>query len=381
MITLGINLLDFKPNYLGGINSFSLGLIKPLGKKCKLRIYTNSKSYLFLKKKFPNANIIIHSKNNLIFNFFQLISVLTESKRLFKYNHNLYYRELKEKIDKECDILYCSLSYLKPLNLNIPTVTSIHDLQHHHLPENFNFIQLKYRAMMYKLTIENSSKIQASSKFIKEDIKKIYPQIKKSKIIVIREGTSKDFKFKNFNFKNDFIFFPGQLWPHKNHMVVLNALKQLYIKHNLNLKLILVGEKFIAFKKINNFINQNKKLNIKYLGKVHFDKLLLLYKNCRFLISPAIYESSSIPILEACITGRPIIASNTRSNLEMAKTIKINFFKTNDHKNLSKLLLKIWFNKKLINDDIKRNKKIVKHLSWEKKSIEYYKIFSSLIKK
>ena len=60
----------------------------------------------------------------------------------------------------------------------------------------------------------------------------------------------------------------------------------------------------------------------------------------------------------------------------MAKTIKINFFKTNDHKNLSKLLLKIWFNKKLINDDIKRNKKIVKHLSWEKKSIEYYKIFS-----
>ena len=234
---------------------------------------------------------------------------------------------------------------------------------------------------MYKLTIENSTVIQASTDFIKEDIKKNYPKIKKSKISVINEGTSKKFKFKNFNFKNDFIFFPAQLWPHKNHIVVLNALKRLYFKNNLNLRLIMVGGKFSAFKKINNFIKKNRFLKIRYLGKVSFNKLLLLYKNCRFLISPAIYESSSIPILEACKIGRPIIASKTRSNLEMAKKIKINFFKTNNYKDLSKLLLEIWFNKKLIKNDIKKNKEIVKKLSWEKISEEYYKVFLGLVKK
>ena len=64
MINLGISLLNFKPEYSGGINSFSLGLLKPLEKKCKLHIFTNHKSYDFLKKKFPKSEITIFSKNN-----------------------------------------------------------------------------------------------------------------------------------------------------------------------------------------------------------------------------------------------------------------------------------------------------------------------------
>ena len=74
MIKLGISFLNFKPEYSGGINSFSLGLIKQLEKKCKLHIYTNNNSYLFLKKKFPASKITIFRKKNFFFLLIQTIS-------------------------------------------------------------------------------------------------------------------------------------------------------------------------------------------------------------------------------------------------------------------------------------------------------------------
>jgi glycosyltransferase involved in cell wall biosynthesis len=380
MINLGISLLNFKPEYSGGINSFSLGLLKPLEKKCKLHIFTNRKSYDFLKKKFPKSKITIFSKNNLLYLFIQTIALFVKSEKLFKYNELIYFNRLNKKINSSCNVFYCPLSYLKPLGLKIPTVTSIHDLQHYHMPKNFNFIQLKYRKLMYKITIENTTIIQASTNFIKDDIKKIYPKTNKKKITVINEGISSDFTFKKFNRKNNFIFFPAQLWPHKNHLIVLKSLKEIYNKNRINLKLIMVGGKFSAFKEINNFILENKHLNIKYLGKVSFSKLRLLYKNCKFIISPAIYESSSIPILEACKIGRPIIASKSKSNLEMSKKIKMNLFKTQDTKDLTKLILKIWSNNKLIKNQINFNKLIIKNYSWDKISNEYLKIFKNLNK-
>lgn len=380
MINLGISLLNFKPEYSGGINSFSLGLLKPLEKKCKLHIFTNHKSYDFLKKKFPKSEITIFSKNNFLYLFIQTIALFMKSEKLFKYNELIFFNKLNKKINNECSVFYCPLSYLKPLGLKIPTVTSVHDLQHYHIPQNFNFIQLKYRELMYKITIENSTIVQASTNFIKDDIKKIYPKTNKKKIAVINEGISSDFTFKKFDKKNNFIFFPAQLWPHKNHLIVLKSLKEIYNKHKINLKLIMVGGKFSAYQEIKNFIHENKHLNINYLGKVSFSKLCLLYKKCKFIISPAIYESSSIPILEACKIGRPIIASKSKSNLEMSKKIKMNLFKTQDTKDLTKLILKIWSNNKLIKNQINFNKLIIKNYSWDKISNQYLKIFENLNK-
>lgn len=381
MIKLGVDLLNFKSEYTGGLNSFSLGLLKSLEKKCNLNIYTNKNSFLFLKKKFPKSNIIIFSKNKF-FSLVKYFCIIFNIENLLRYSENYSLENLKKKIDNDCDVLYSPLSYLGICNLKIPTVTSIHDLQHHHFPEFFNIFKLKYRNLMFKLTINNSSIIQASTNFIKRDIKKFYPHIKNKKIKVIHEGVSDDFKYSSYYLKNNnYIFFPAQLWPHKNHMIVLKALKFLSQSKKLNLKLIMTGGKFSAYKEILYFIKKNKHLSISYLGSVSFKKILILYKNCKFLISPSIYESSSIPILEACKIGRPIIASKSESNLEMGKKIKINFFKTNNYIDLAQLILKIWDNKKLLTSQVDKNKKIIKQYSWDNISNEYLKLFINISSK
>ena len=382
MIRLGINLVSFKKDYKGGINSFALGLIKALEKKnIQLNIYTNKESKFFLQKIFKKSKITTIEQSKIIYLFLQLFCLLFNKKKLFINLENAYYKKIKKIIDRECDVFYCPLSYLAPFNLNIPTVSSIHDLQHLHYQNYFNILQLKYRNFSFDETMKKSTILQASSRFIKKDINKFYPNINKNKIKVINEGISEDFKFKKINFnKKNYIFFPAQLWKHKNHMTVLKSIKFLKDSFRMNVKLIMVGQKFTSSRKILNFINKNNDLNIEYLGKVNFKKLIYLYENCKFLISPAIYESSSIPILEACKIGRPVICSDTPPNKELGKKLKINFFKTKDYINLANVIKILWKNNKFIDNQIKFNKKNIHKYSWDKISNDYYTIFSKLNK-
>ena len=382
MIRLGINLVSFKKDYKGGINSFALGLIKALEKKnIQLNIYTNKESKFFLQKIFKKSKITTIEQSKIIYLFLQLFCLLFNKKKLFINLENAYYKKIKKIIDRECDVFYCPLSYLAPFNLNIPTVSSIHDLQHLHYQNYFNILQLKYRNFSFDETMKKSTILQASSRFIKKDINKFYPNINKNKIKVINEGISEDFKFKKVNFnKKNYIFFPAQLWKHKNHMTVLKSIKFLKDSFRMNVKLIMVGQKFTSSRKILNFINKNNDLNIEYLGKVNFKKLIYLYENCKFLISPAIYESSSIPILEACKIGRPVICSDTPPNKELGKKLKINFFKNKDYINLANVIKILWKNNKFIDNQIKFNKKNIHKYSWDKISNDYYTIFSKLNK-
>jgi len=384
MIRLGVNLLDFKKNYRGGINSFSLGLLKALERKKNilLNIYTNPASEIYLKKIFRKSNIISIKKSKLVLFVLQFFCIIFNKKKLFLNFENSYYAKIKKRIEEESDVFYCPLSYLRPYNLNIPTVASIHDLQHLHYGNNFNFLQLKYRYFCYEETIKKSTIIQASSIFIKKDIIEFYPHINKKKIEVINEGVSTDFKFKKVNIaKQKSIFFPAQLWEHKNHMTVLKSIKVLKEKYRINSKLVMVGDKFRSSKNILNFINNNKHLNIQYLGKVNFKKLISLYENCKFLISPSLYESSSIPILEACKIGRPVICSDTDPNKELGKKLKLNYFASNSYENLANLIKKISKNNNLLKKQVNFNRNIIKYYNWDNISKQYLKLFKKIKKR
>ena len=374
MLNLGVNLIEFKRDYVGGLNTYALELIEELEKRnLKINIFTNKNSSEFLKKKFKNSNIIKLNKKNYILLFFQFVSIIFEFEKLFCLIENYYYKSIKKIIENNCDIFYCPLSYLKPYNLNIPTVSSPHDLQHLHFPKYFSYLRLKYRKIAFKLTLEKSNLIQASSNFIKNDIRKKL-KIDKNKVIVINEGVSNKFNYSPINLKkNNYIFLPAQLWHHKNHLTVLNSLKLIYKKYRINFKLIMVGEKYNAYNNISNFIKKNKGLNIQYLGKVNYNKLISLYNNSRLVISPSLHESSSLPILEACKIGRAVICSDIKPNKELARKLKLNLFKAEDPVNLSQVILKLWFKKKFQKSQIKFNKRIINNFSWEEVSKKYEK--------
>lgn len=380
-IRLLVNLVDFDTKYQGGINTFATGLLSELKLNKKITILTTAKRLKSIKKIFNSKKFkyLIIKDKNLYTKFLRFLSIIFNSTLIYKISVKLEYLETINLINTSYDVLYCPLTNLRPLDLKIKTITSIHDIQHYNLPQNFSFFEKRYRNLLHTTTINYSSKIQVSSKFIYNNITKYFSKKISKKLFVISEGVSQNF-INNKKKLGNYLFFPAQLWPHKNHLTILKATKILNDKYKRKIKIILVGQKYSKSLPILNFISQNKELDIEYLGKVSFKKLQKLYINCKIVICPALYESSSLTLLEAIKMSKPVIASDTPPNIELNNYFKINFFKRDDPFLCAKLINQVWDDNILLSKQITFNKKRIGLFNWKeiskKYKIEFLKILS-----
>lgn len=389
---IGIDCRHLNFKFKEGINTYTFGLINGfqyIDKKIEFVIFVNLGQKKIIKSYIKNKNIKILEIGNSIGPLRKLLLILPvilNSVSLWTYINNIYYNlsGINKFIETNCSILYTPTTVLNTYNLNIPTVVSMHDIQHVHFRKYFSNLELILRNLKFKSTINNVNFIQASSSFIKKDLNKNFPSFKIDNIIVISEGVDIN-KFKEDNIKlfnsslilpKNFIFYPAQTWFHKNHITILKALLLLK-KRNINIPLIMCGSKKSAHNSIIEFIKSNKLENVFHLGIVSDEELLFLYKKCKFLITASIYESSSLPILEAAAVGVNVIASKTEPNLEIASKLKINLYEKYDHIFLSELLVKL-YNKNSEQKNLKNinyNKDIIKEYSWAKIAELYVEFF------
>ena len=113
---------------------------------------------------------------------------------------------------------------------------------------DFQFIHLKicfllstsfFRRLNIFLYKKHAYKILLSSKSAYNDLKKIINIPKKKNIInsfsfvlpTLSSLRSFSYLKKKYNLKKNFFYLPNQYWVHKNHKVVIDALKYLKIKN------------------------------------------------------------------------------------------------------------------------------------------------------
>jgi len=393
---IGISCTGTNSSYKGGVNTYIFGLLDGflnIGNEHKFQIYISNSDKNLYKKYLKNDNfeLIRVPDNNdlsLLLRILRRITRKLSLVSLYKFISDLLSKRITAIINKNSDILYLPRTILYPYNLKIPTVVSIHDIQQFHYPQFFTKRQLKARKISYGLTVKYANYIQASSNFIKSDLLKHYPSLKYSQIPVINEGVNIDkFKIKldckairdKYNINYKYLFFPAQLWPHKNHITILKTLKLIEEENGIKIPLLLTGAKMNNSKVVFEFIHDNKMNYVHYLGKVEFEDLVCLYQYAEFMITAVLYESSSLPILESAASGTPIIASKTSPNEEMSKILRINMFDPLDYEELSKLILKLWENDKIKEMQIKHNLKNIYKYSWNCVAKEYINLFTKIV--
>lgn len=217
-------------NWGGGISYFKnfLELINN-SSSLDLTIFTDDRN--FVKDRISKNNKIIEvnflKKNSFYFFIVKLINFI------FKRNIFLYFFLLKNKID--------ILSHRRLFkNTNIKVIGWIPDLQNKVYPNFFSKITLQERENYIYNEIKNSDKIFVSSNQIKKEFKKYY---KLQKNIIPLKMVLELSKNKNkINTKKKFIYFPSQFWVHKNHIILLEAIKELK-KKKIKIQFILSGNK------------------------------------------------------------------------------------------------------------------------------------------
>jgi glycosyltransferase involved in cell wall biosynthesis len=106
-----------------------------------------------------------------------------------------------------------------------------------------------------------------------------------------------------------FLFYPAQFWPHKNHLRLVEAFREVVIEAP-DLKLVLTGKKRDEYETVMSAIEKfGLNEQVCHLGYVEQGDLQAIYRLATALIMPSLFESVSIPIYEAFQVGTPVAAS------------------------------------------------------------------------
>lgn len=244
--------------------------------------------------------------------------------------------------------------------LNLKFILVLHDvyftLNNNKYPQYFNisqFLSYIYRKILVRKLCRNAFKIITVSKFAEKMIIK-YDKSTRNKIIVLKNFINIKKKILSKKVSKSILLVTG-FHPQKNLQNILPFLFNRLVKFNI----FIVGISKESISKIvnNNLIKKgfkNNKINV--YSHLEKKKLYKVYSKTEIFLMPSIFESFSIPLLEACYFNNMIICSETGATKETTK----NMAEYYSNKNLNNLKNKIDYLLKLSN---KNKKKFLHHQS------------------
>lgn len=163
------------------------------------------------------------------------------------------------------------------------------------------------------------------------------------------------------------IVYTGNLYPHKNIPILIEAVERLKI----NLKIICargIFEKRLP-----------KSKYVEFLGKLTDQEIVEVYKRSQAFVFPSLIEGFGLPGLEAMAVGLPVIAAHASCLPEIYENAALYF----DPYDVNDLVEKI---KLIINDKNLRQMLIakgyqqVKKYSWAKMASQTWEIYQNVLR-
>ena len=207
-------------------------------------------------------------------------------------------------------------------------------------------------SLLLPICLIRASAVIVPSNFVKREALRFFPWLKR-KLCVTYEAADGVFSKKVRVSKKPFILAFTSKNPKKNTQRLLEAYGRLK-KDYPHLQLVVVGEGF----------KEN----------VSDARLNGLYRSCKCLVYPSLYEGFGLPILEAFAAGAPVIASDIPVFREIAGSAAILVNPRNTQEMAGKI-------KKLLRDPslvarlIKRGRKRARMFSWGACAKETLKVY------
>jgi alpha-1,3-rhamnosyl/mannosyltransferase len=210
-------------------------------------------------------------------------------------------------------------------------VLTIHDLQYLFYPEYFTRAKLTYLKRMLPRSAEAARLVLTPSEFTRRTVIERL-SIDPSIVLAVPHGISpredkvdsSDLR-ERFEIEDRFFLYPAATYPHKNHLVLLEAFARVLNTHP-NVSLVLTGarawtEWVVAKEMQDRIVAEIHKLGIddsvKMLGYVPARDLDALYQEATAVTFPSRFEGFGAPVLEAMAHGCAVIAADATATPEV----------------------------------------------------------------
>ena len=271
------------------------------------------------------------------------------------------------------DLLVCPVPTAAARRMNVPYVMAIHDLMHKYsTDERHPWKEKIFRDSVYKNGAQHSVLTVVSSEWTKTDLHRFYG-IPLDKIRVVPEfvppyvreyegltAPETDLILDRFSLPQRYIFYPAQLWRHKNHIGLVKALYRIKQEHRAEVPAVFVGAQKEAFREVMSLIDGlGLAGQISYLGYVSDKEIVALYKRAVALVMPSWFNVSSIPVVEALALGTCCLCADVAPLPEQVGDAGL-LFDPRDEADIAEKVWRIW------NDDSLRHDLLAKGAARER---------------
>jgi glycosyltransferase involved in cell wall biosynthesis len=214
----------------------------------------------------------------------------------------------------------------------LPEVVTLFDVQHLDMPRFFSRAERGYRRWAYEGAAREATTTITSSKYSRrrliesagvdpERIEVVYLGIDHERFNL--DGSRDDKQLAGMALPERFIVYPANLWPHKNHGRLVDAIASI---EDRELCLVLTGQTYGQRERLMDRVGRAGIADqVRHFGYVEQEALPALYRRAQAMIFPSLYEGFGAPPLEAMACGCPVAASMAGSLEEICGEAAVTF--------------------------------------------------------
>lgn len=233
---------------------------------------------------------------------------------------------------------------------DVPWLAWIPDFQHQHLPHFFSAEEIVMRNRHQQSVAEQAQGILLSSEDARRDFNRFYPGYE-SKTHVLHfvslplseeELPAADQVLSKYDIKEPFFHIPNQVWAHKNHGIILEALRLLRNRGHCPL-VISTGQTddYRNAEYFEGLMEQVRDADLverfRFLGRIDYSEVCVLMKRSLALINPSLFEGWSTTVEEAKSYGKKMILSDLPVHREQGPD-QSDFFEPHHAEQLAELM-------------------------------------------
>jgi glycosyltransferase involved in cell wall biosynthesis len=207
--------------------------------------------------------------------------------------------------------------------MEIPFAVTVWDLQHRKqgfFPEVSASGQWRAREQSYAEVIRRAVYVIASNETGKREVEQFYqmppervislPHFTPRWVLNLPKATAGQLPERFGLSPGNYVLYPAQFWPHKNHVRIIEALAMLRKDNGLSLKAVLVGVDHGNLTYVKSVIAQHGLGDLVHFpGFVSNAELAWLYRNAHSLVYASMFGPENLPPLEAFALGCPVICA------------------------------------------------------------------------
>jgi glycosyltransferase involved in cell wall biosynthesis len=286
MAVVGIALLTLVPGELGGSETYARGLLDGLAEVGEL-------DYRLLLP--PVAPGFASGLDHEVATEYRRASTIPQ--RLVAMSlATAHPAPLRRRLERT-DVVHYPLTLRVP-TVAVPSVVTLHDLQHLDLPQLFPRSERLFRSLAWHRSIRGAERVIVVSEFVRARAIATLG-LDADRVRVVPLGLDHGRLRPGSAAREPFLFYPARRWPHKNHERLYEAF-ELLRKERPELRLVLTGG--------GDFSDAPEGVDAR--GHVPWEEVVRLLQTASALVFPSLYEGFGLPPLEAMACGCPVACSD-----------------------------------------------------------------------